>query len=64
MVQVWRGALLLADLVLALGKRLEGVVAVELGAGTGIPGILLARMVARVFLTDVGEHVLANCKVQ
>lgn len=33
--QVWKGALLLCDAIVALGSALEGIVAVELGAGTG-----------------------------
>ena len=34
-VQVWRGALLLADLVLAQPRLVAGHIAIELGAGCG-----------------------------
>ena len=33
----------------------------ELGAGTGLVGLLASRRAARVLLTDVGDAVLANC---
>ena len=65
MLQVWRGALLLADYVLAHSHALGDCVGLELGAGAGLAGLALAAAGARrVFLTDVGAAVLANCQVR
>lgn len=62
--QVWRGALVLADYVLAHAAGLRGSIGIELGAGAGLAGLALAAAGARrVFLTDVGSAVLANCQV-
>ena len=33
----------------------------ELGAGTGLVGLLAARRASQVLLTDVGDDVLRNC---
>jgi len=61
---VWRGALLLADYVLASAERLRSCVGLELGAGAGLAGLALAAAGARrVFLTDTGSAVLDQCKV-
>ena len=54
-LQVWPGALLLADYLLDK-KSYAGCTAVELGAGPGLAGIALARQAAQVFLT--GEMLL------
>ena len=65
MLQVWRGALQLADYILAQGHALRGCYGLELGAGAGLAGLALAAAGARrVFLTDVGAAVLDNCQVQ
>ncbi|XP_057504775.1 uncharacterized protein LOC130788244 [Actinidia eriantha] len=64
--QVWRAKLILADFVLhkkVTSSELTGIVAVELGAGTGLVGILLARAAETGFLTDHGDEVLKNCAV-
>ena len=63
-LQVWRGALLLADWALAHARELgSGCVALELGAGTGLAGLILARAGAGVVccLTDAVPEVLASC---
>lgn len=63
-LQVWKAELVLADFVLYklfTSSELEGVVAVELGAGTGLVGILLARVAKTVYLTDYDNHILGNC---
>lgn len=40
----------------------QGKVCMELGSGTGLAGIFMARAgVKRVFVTDIGEAVLQNC---
>ena len=41
--------------------RLDGATVLELGAGTGLVGLLAARRAAAVLLTDVGDDVLSNC---
>lgn len=49
--QVWQGALLLADWLLAHGDRVRGACCLELGAGTGLAGLVAARSAAAVVLT-------------
>ncbi|KAK2971199.1 hypothetical protein RJ640_008623 [Escallonia rubra] len=63
-LQVWRAELVLADFVLhkmLTTSEFDKVVAIELGAGTGLVGMLLARVARSVFLTDHGDEVLENC---
>ncbi|KAI3455414.1 hypothetical protein Pfo_012077 [Paulownia fortunei] len=63
-LQVWRAELVLADFVLHMmykSSNFDGIVAVELGAGTGLVGMLLARVANTVFITDQGNEVLGNC---
>ncbi|XP_021774043.1 methyltransferase-like protein 22 [Chenopodium quinoa] len=63
-LQVWRAELILADYVLhkmSSSSVFNGVVAVELGAGTGLVGILIAHVVKAVFITDHGIEILDNC---
>ena len=50
-LQVWKSELVLSDFVLHNMSLLTGVVCLELGAGTGLLGILLARVANAVFLT-------------
>lgn len=57
-LDVWPASLALADHVLTHHRDFAGQ-CIELGAGTGIPGVLLATQRAqRVVLTDYEEHVL------
>lgn len=63
-LQVWRAELILADFVLhktLVSSEFDDIVAVELGAGTGLVGILVARTAQAVFITDHGVEVLDNC---
>ncbi|XP_057772996.1 uncharacterized protein LOC130992398 isoform X2 [Salvia miltiorrhiza] len=64
-LQVWRAELVLADFVLHMtyknSSNFDGVVAVELGSGTGLVGMLLARAANTLFITDKGDEVLENC---
>ncbi|XP_072963100.1 uncharacterized protein [Typha angustifolia] len=63
-LQVWRAALLLADFVLHKGCTscdFNGITAIELGAGTGLVGIALARIARTVFITDRDTDILENC---
>ena len=60
---VWKAGSLLADhLATTLGPRyFDGKTVVELGCGTGLCGIVAARLGARrVVLTDASEQVLAR----
>ncbi|KAL8153363.1 hypothetical protein V2J09_011123 [Rumex salicifolius] len=62
--QVWRAELVLADFVLHkmfVSMDLNDVTAVELGAGTGLVGILLARVLDTVYITDRSADILDNC---
>ncbi|KAK8965139.1 hypothetical protein KSP40_PGU019801 [Platanthera guangdongensis] len=63
-LQVWMAALLLSDYLLHksfISSDLNNITAVELGAGTGLAGVVLARVAKTVFLTDYGSEVLNNC---
>ncbi|GLU22190.1 hypothetical protein SLE2022_382830 [Rubroshorea leprosula] len=63
-LQVWKAELLLADFVLhkmCTSVEFDGIVALELGAGTGLAGMLLACVTKTIFLTDHGDEVLDNC---
>ena len=51
--QVWRGALLLSDLLLAKPELVEGKKVLELAAGTGLTSIVAATLAESVTATDV-----------
>ncbi len=57
-MQVWGAALLLVDLIISRMHCFHNHVAVELGAGAGLPGLVLAKVCRRVFLTDFADDVL------
>ena len=62
-LQVWRGALVLADHLLsaALAEQLRGATVLDLGAGCGLTSIVAATAGARlVFCTDVHRPSLLN----
>ena len=61
-LQVWRGALLLCDYLLARPALVRGATILELGAGCGLCGLLAAGTARRVFVTDNAEGVLANAQ--
>ena len=61
-LQVWRGALLLCDYLLARPALVSGATILELGAGCGLCGLLAAGTARRVFVTDNAEGVLANAQ--
>jgi predicted nicotinamide N-methyase len=62
-LQVWRGALLLADLLVAQPALVEGAHVLEVGSGCALCGLMAARLGAeRVFVTDVGEAILRNAQ--
>lgn len=63
-LQIWRASLLLGDFILhsiCTSSYFHDVVALELGAGTGLVGILVARAAKAVFITDMGVDILDNC---
>ncbi|KAF0931335.1 hypothetical protein E2562_004483 [Oryza meyeriana var. granulata] len=63
-LQVWKAALLLTDFVLHksfTSSEFNGVTAIEIGAGTGLVGLALARVAQKVFITDRGSDILDNC---
>ncbi|XP_058004903.1 uncharacterized protein LOC131168729 isoform X2 [Hevea brasiliensis] len=63
-LQVWKAELVLSDFVLHkmfTSSELDGISSLELGAGTGLVGMLLAHVAKTVFLTDRGTEILDNC---
>ncbi|KXJ26659.1 Methyltransferase-like protein 22 [Exaiptasia diaphana] len=60
-LQVWRGALLLADYLLENEDMFAGCYGLELGAGVGLCSVVLGRVASAVFCTDFGDDVLRNC---
>jgi hypothetical protein len=50
--QVWPGACLLADWVLAHQQQLQGQIVVESGSGVGLVGVLAGKVAHTVFVTD------------
>ena len=59
-VQVWRGALLLADFLLADPALVAGSRVLELAAGTGITSLTAAMFARSVTATDVDRGELDN----
>lgn len=62
-VMLWPASLALAHELLARGERLRGKRVLELGAGTGIPGIVAATLGARVLQVDRSEVALHVCRL-
>ncbi|KAM3827137.1 methyltransferase-like protein 22 isoform 2-T5 [Vipera latastei] len=60
--QVWRGAFLLADYILSKQDLFKGCTVLELGAGIGFVGIIMAKAAKTVYCTDVGEDLLSMCE--
>ncbi|CAA9295118.1 MAG: hypothetical protein AVDCRST_MAG11-418 [uncultured Gemmatimonadaceae bacterium] len=61
-VVLWPAAVALAHDVAARADALRGQRVLELGAGTGLPGIVAATLGARVVQTDRHELALAVCR--
>ncbi len=63
-LQVWRGALLLADFLLSTPDAEDGGVSgrrvVELAAGTGVTSIVAATMARAVTCTGLAQLVMRN----
>ncbi|TVU08257.1 hypothetical protein EJB05_41654 [Eragrostis curvula] len=63
-LQIWKAALLLADFVLHksfTSSDFDDITAIEIGAGTGLVGLVQARVARKVFITDRGTDILDNC---
>ncbi|CAG0923486.1 unnamed protein product [Notodromas monacha] len=61
--QVWRGALLLCDYILANPKEFSGKNVLEMGAGTGISSVVASFLSANVICTDVNRgEILDLCR--
>lgn len=60
-VALWPSAIALAHEVAGRGAELRGRSVLELGAGTGVPGIVAASLGAHVVQTDRHELALAIC---
>jgi predicted nicotinamide N-methyase len=60
-VALWPAAIALAHDVASRADALRGARVLELGAGTGLPGIVAATLGARVTQTDRHELALALC---
>ncbi|XP_061455813.1 methyltransferase-like protein 22 isoform X2 [Rhineura floridana] len=60
--QVWRGAFLLADYILCQQDLFKDCTVLELGGGTGIVGIIMAKAAKTIYCTDIGEDLLDMCE--
>ncbi|HEX2718030.1 MAG TPA: methyltransferase domain-containing protein [Gemmatimonadaceae bacterium] len=61
-LSLWPAAIALAHDLVARGRELRGKRIIELGAGTGLPGIVAATYGARVVQTDRQEDALKICR--
>lgn len=61
-VALWPSAIALAHEIAERATHLSDVKVLELGAGTGLPGIVAASLGARVVQTDRQEMALAVCE--
>jgi predicted nicotinamide N-methyase len=62
-VALWPSAIALAHEIAARGDEARGRHVLELGAGTGLPGIVAASLGARVVQTDRQQAALALCRL-
>jgi predicted nicotinamide N-methyase len=62
-VMLWPASIALAHDVLARAASLQGKRVLELGAGTGIPGIVAASLGARVLQVDRNEVAIHVCEM-
>lgn len=62
-VSLWPAAIALAHDVAGRADALRGLSVLELGAGTGLPGIVAASLGARVVQTDRQELAVAVCRL-
>jgi methyltransferase-like protein 23 len=62
-IALWPSAIALAHDLAARGDTLRGLRVLELGAGTGLPGIVAASYGARVVQTDGNQTALDLCRL-
>src|SRR4051812_46500313 len=62
-VVLWPSAIALAHDLFARADQLRGARVLELGAGTGLPGIVAASCGAHVVQTDRNEQALSLCRL-
>ena len=62
-VSLWPAAIALAHEIVARGDEVRGRHILELGAGTGLPGIVAASLGARVVQTDRQQAALHLCRL-
>ncbi|XP_042294230.1 methyltransferase-like protein 22 [Sceloporus undulatus] len=60
--QVWRGALLLGDFILCNQDLFKDHTVLELGGGTGIVSIIMAKAAKTIYCTDIGGDLLDMCE--
>ncbi|XP_062999615.1 methyltransferase-like protein 22 isoform X3 [Elgaria multicarinata webbii] len=60
--QVWRGAFLLADFILCKQDLFKDCTVLELGGGTGIVSVIVAKAAKTTYCTDIGEDLLDMCE--
>ncbi|KAH0631780.1 hypothetical protein JD844_019579 [Phrynosoma platyrhinos] len=60
--QVWRGAFLLGDFILCNQDLFKDHTVLELGGGTGIVSIIMAKAAKTIYCTDIGEDLLDMCE--
>jgi predicted nicotinamide N-methyase len=61
-VVLWPSAIALAHEIVSRAESFRGRTVLELGAGTGLPGIIAASFGARVVQTDRQELAMAMCR--
>ena len=61
-VTLWTAAIALAHEIASRRESFDGARVLELGSGTGLPGIVAASFGARVVQTDRSEPALALCR--
>jgi predicted nicotinamide N-methyase len=61
-VALWPSAIAMAHELAHRGDELRGKTVLELGAGTGLPGLIAASLGARVVQTDRQELAMAVCR--
>src|SRR5947209_6092728 len=61
-VVLWPSAIALAHDIVTRADQLRGTRVLELGAGTGLPGIVAASCGAHVVQTDRNEQALSLCR--
>lgn len=59
-LQIWRGALLLADYIISNHAKFKNKVVLELGAGVGLTSIVAGMLAKEVVFTDIDEGTILD----